>query len=66
MNFILGSIGARSKRVKYNTKLEHEYINNFKVLQEYFKALNVEKVDINSIDINIYIYLISFSLVISA
>ncbi|CAF1189589.1 unnamed protein product [Adineta ricciae] len=39
-----GSIGARSKRVKWNTKLEHEYINNFKVLQEYFKALSVEKI----------------------
>ena len=30
--------------MKWNTKLEHEYINNFKVLQEYFKALSVEKV----------------------
>ncbi|UJR30697.1 hypothetical protein I4U23_018217 [Adineta vaga] len=39
-----GSIGTRSKRVKWNTKLEHEYINNFKVLQEYFKALSVEKI----------------------
>jgi len=70
MNFLLGSIGARSKRVKWNTKLEHEYINNFKVLQEYFKALNVEKVDFNAVDINIYIYifiyLISLSLVICA
>ncbi len=65
MNFILGSIGTRSKRVKWNTKLEHEYINNFKVLQEYFKALAVEKVDFNSIDINIYIYIIFLSLVIS-
>ncbi|CAF3739544.1 unnamed protein product [Rotaria sp. Silwood1] len=36
--------GARSKRVKWNTKLEHEYINNFKVLQEYFKALSVDKI----------------------
>jgi RP/EB family microtubule-associated protein len=39
-----GSIGTRAKRVKWNTKLEHEYINNFKVLQEYFKALSVEKI----------------------
>jgi len=39
-----GSIGARSKRVKWNTKLEHECINNFKLLQEYFKALHVEKI----------------------
>ncbi|CAM4757107.1 unnamed protein product [Rotaria magnacalcarata] len=27
-----GAIGARSKRVKWNTKLEHEYINNFKIV----------------------------------
>lgn len=39
-----GAIGARAKRVKWTTKLEHEYINNFKVLQEYFKALTVDKV----------------------
>ncbi|CAF0846522.1 unnamed protein product [Rotaria sp. Silwood1] len=39
-----GAIGTRSKRVKWNTKLEHEYINNFKVLQEYFKALTVDKI----------------------
>jgi len=39
-----GVIGTRTKRVKWNTKLEHEYINNFKVLQEYFKALAVDKI----------------------
>lgn len=53
-----GSIGARSKRVKWNTKLEHEYINNFKVLQEYFKALSVEKVNfrfIRSTDTHLHI-----------
>jgi hypothetical protein len=61
MNFFLGSIGARSKRVKWTTKLEHEYINNFKVLQEYFKALSVEKVDFNAVDINIYIYIFNLS-----
>ncbi|CAF1064178.1 unnamed protein product [Rotaria sordida] len=27
-----GAIGTRSKRVKWNTKLEHEYINNFKIV----------------------------------
>ena len=32
------------KKVKFNTKLEHEYINNFKVLQNAFKSLNVDKV----------------------
>merc|ERR1719266_2247235 len=28
------------KKVKFNTKLEHEYINNFKVLQNAFKLVN--------------------------
>lgn len=32
------------KKVKFDTKLEHEYINNFKILQEGFKKVNVEKV----------------------
>jgi len=32
------------KKVKFNTKLEHEYINNFKVLQNAFKSVNVDKV----------------------
>jgi len=35
---------VRTKRVKWNTKLEHEYIQNFKVLQEGFKSLAVDKV----------------------
>ena len=34
----------RMKKVKFDTKLEHEYINNFKCLQEGFKKVNVEKV----------------------
>merc|ERR1719219_1699143 len=32
------------KKVKFNTKLEHEYINNFKVLQNSFKSVNVDKI----------------------
>lgn len=32
------------KKVKFDTKLEHEFINNFKSLQEGFKKVNVEKV----------------------
>ena len=32
------------KKVKFDTKLEHEYINNYKALQEGFKKVNVEKV----------------------
>merc|ERR1719452_231573 len=32
------------KKVKFNTKLEHEYITNFKVLQASFKKMNVDKI----------------------
>merc|ERR1719326_1431064 len=32
------------KKVKFRTKLEHEYINNFKVLQASFKKMSVDKI----------------------
>lgn len=32
------------KKVKFKTNLEHEYIQNFKLLQAAFKKMNVEKV----------------------
>merc|ERR1711884_812421 len=32
------------KKVKFRTKLEHEYIQNFKVLQASFKRMQVDKV----------------------
>uniref|UniRef100_G3NVC3 Microtubule-associated protein RP/EB family member 1 n=1 Tax=Gasterosteus aculeatus aculeatus TaxID=481459 RepID=G3NVC3_GASAC len=32
------------KKVKFNAKLEHEYINNFKVLQGSFKRMKVDKI----------------------
>ncbi|EDW86441.1 uncharacterized protein Dwil_GK18120 [Drosophila willistoni] len=32
------------KRIKYRTNLEHEYIQNFKLLQAAFKKMNVDKV----------------------
>lgn len=32
------------KKVKFQAKLEHEYIHNFKVLQAAFKRMNVDKV----------------------
>merc|ERR1719284_517151 len=32
------------KKVKFKTKLEHEYINNFKVLQASFKKMSVDKI----------------------
>ena len=31
-------------QVKFNTKLEHEFISNFKVLQASFKKMNVDKI----------------------
>uniref|UniRef100_A0A8C9YMY7 Microtubule-associated protein, RP/EB family, member 3b n=1 Tax=Sander lucioperca TaxID=283035 RepID=A0A8C9YMY7_SANLU len=32
------------KKVKFNAKLEHEYIHNFKGLQASFKRMNVDKI----------------------
>lgn len=32
------------KRIKYRTNLEHEYIQNFKILQGAFKKMNVDKI----------------------
>ena len=32
------------KRVKFNTNLEHEYIQNWKLLQTAFKKASVDKV----------------------
>ncbi|XP_076682622.1 microtubule-associated protein RP/EB family member 1 isoform X1 [Andrena cerasifolii] len=32
------------KRVKFKTNLEHEYIQNFKILQSGFKKMNVDKI----------------------
>ena len=41
MNLCAGSI--QMKKVKFSTKLEHEYIQNFKILQASFKKMNVDK-----------------------
>ena len=32
------------KKVKFNTKLEHEYINNWKILQSSLKKVGIDKV----------------------
>merc|ERR1719412_2025304 len=32
------------KKVKFKTNLEHEYIQNFKILQAAFKKVNVDKI----------------------
>lgn len=37
------------KKIKFNTKLEHEYIQNFKTLQSLFKSFQVDKVSFFSI-----------------
>lgn len=34
------------KKVKFKTNLEHEYIQNFKLLQGSFKKMNVDKVSL--------------------
>lgn len=38
------------KKVKMNSTLEHEYINNFKVLQGAFKKASVDKVELYFLD----------------
>merc|ERR1719322_1509227 len=37
-----GSISL--KKVKFSTNLEHEFIQNFKILHNSFKKMNVDKV----------------------
>lgn len=41
------------KRVKFKTNLEHEYIQNFKILQAAFKKMGVEKVRLTTLLLNI-------------
>ena len=42
--FILLSGTIPLKKVKYNTNLEHEYIQNFKLLQSSFTKVGIDKV----------------------
>nr|BAC05521.1 microtubule-associated protein EB1 homologue [Ciona savignyi] len=44
MNMLFGSKLLNMKKVKWQSKLEHEYIANFKQLQECFKKTGVDKV----------------------
>jgi hypothetical protein len=37
------------KRIKFKTNLEHEYIQNFKILQAAFKKMSVDKVNISDL-----------------
>lgn len=41
------------KKVKFNAKLEHEFIHNFKVLQASFKRMSVDKVRVGEV---VFIY----------
>ena len=44
-NIISDTLGSISlKKVKFGTNLEHEFIQNFKILQNSFKKMNVDKV----------------------
>lgn len=43
---ISGSIPI--KKVKFNTKLEHEFIQNYKLLQNSFKKTSVDKVRVRN------------------
>lgn len=47
------------KKVKFNAKLEHEYIHNFKVLQAAFKRMNVDKVRELAVRVIILLYSIA-------
>ena len=42
--YLFLSFNVISPQVKFNTKQEHEYINNFKVLQASFKKMSVDKI----------------------
>lgn len=39
------------KKVKFQAKLEHEYIHNFKLLQASFKRVNVDKVGFQNVTV---------------
>ena len=43
----------RIKRVKWESKLEHDYIQNFKILQEAFKKTGCDKVSYINISLKI-------------
>lgn len=43
-NFLYISGTIQLKKIKFNTKLEHEFIQNYKILQSSFGKLGVDKV----------------------
>ena len=45
LSWLKGSeLATKLRKVKFQAKLEHEYIHNFKVLQAAFKKMGVDKV----------------------
>lgn len=51
MHLILFTGSVPLKRVKFRTNLEHEYIQNFKILQAAFKKMGVDKVSHSKISL---------------
>ena len=51
---ILKTGKIRLKRVKWESKLEHDYIQNFKILQEAFKKTGCDKVSYWNIKIILF------------
>jgi len=47
--FVLSSGCISLKKVKLSSTLEHEFINNFKILQSAFKKVNADKVYVHSV-----------------
>merc|ERR1719219_786029 len=41
---LFGPSSIQIKKIKFRTKLEHEFIQNFKVLQSAFKKMAVDKI----------------------
>ena len=53
INITQGSLNLR--KTKWNSKLEHEHVGNFKVLQASFKLLNIDKVFIKNV-VNLLVF----------
>lgn len=48
------------KKVKFQAKLEHEFIHNFKVLQAAFKRMSVDKVRILLLYYHVFHYILDY------
>lgn len=54
------------KRVKFNTKLEYEFIQNFKILQNSFAKVGVDKVSFDSHSVCVCFYPAAFRRLVSS